>query len=745
MRKALATALAVAVIGALAPAAAAAPQGATTTSVAGRALPESVRALVAHRPTLTAAAQPSINRAAVVLGPGTLSLADPVNDVAPPYRDISNLSVRSTPSLTRFGADTAWRWFPQPDEAIVWWLDRDGDGNAERAVFSSILDGKRIAGLSTVAANPRWLCDGSTTPDANSVSIPTGCLGAIPNLRISAATYGPGSDAAVDTAPASGTVGPVGPAPGVPSPSGGVVMTTGGFFQMFFVGTAPSSPVIGDQFARLLRHIPRAFTIGPDGSNGYAIDGFGNVAPLGLGEDFGGSDPISGPAFGFDIARGIAVAPDGRRGWVLDGFGGIHHFSIGMNRVAPPLFRVAYWHGWDIARGIVVLPDGTGGWVLDGFGGLHFFSIGRARSAPRVLGAPYWSGWDIARSVSLLPDGSGGFVVDAYGGAHFFSIGKRRTAPPISLLHYAPGNPYLAGIAVLRDRPPLPDSAPPPGVALPGARTVEFGVDGKLYVAADDLAVVDVATEQVVDHIAVGNDPGGISISPDQTRLAVVSFGAGELVIVDLTNRTELKRITLPPYLSGTVAYGDDGTVFVGGVLGSMYRVDVDTGTVSEIPVYAGGPVVLDGSGDGTKVVTVGNVGVNTVVRVFSVATSTFTATKTYPGADGFEVGVDYAANRIVIGPKGAVFDGALNQLVAPLVVDTSMVTDVDLFGASWYSAVGQTVVVHPLQPAGPTTTLHLYGTVESGESFAPGNLAVSADLTTIAVVTSDGVELIHR
>ncbi len=131
----------------------------------------------------------------------------------------------------------------------------------------------------------------------------------------------------------------------------------------------------------------------------------------------GGAPAVTGPRFGFDIARALALRSDGVSGWVLDGYGALHPFGG-----APAMSGSPYWPGWDIARDVVLLSD-AGGYVLDGFGGLHPFG-----NAPKATHAAYWSGWDIARSVVLTSSGRGGYVLDGFGGLHPFAVGS--AAPP---------------------------------------------------------------------------------------------------------------------------------------------------------------------------------------------------------------------------------------------------------------------------------------------------------------------------
>ena len=726
------------------------------------AVPDSIRAVLAHPPDAPLRATSAPDRGAVVVsGAGTISVPDPPWDVADSAGDITNLSVTRTATSTRFGMTTAAPHHNTPSEEEVWWLDRDGNGTANRAIFATEhYSGQMIAGVATLGTNSQLLCAGSTTENPISVSVPSACLGTLPSLHVAAQLHTGeiNSRPQEDSAPDVGLAGPVTLGSATPTAVGGLVMKTSGFFSWFGVTKSRSAPAIWDYLVDSLPDFPRAFAIGPDGSNGYVVDGLGDIVPFGLGADFGGPQPIDAPTFPFDAARGIAVASDGRRGWVLDAFGALHHFSVGVRRSAPAVIDVPYWNGWDIARGVALLPDRSGGFVLDGFGGLHFFSIGTRRAAPRVIGGPYWNGWDIARGVALLPNGSGGYVVDAFGGMHPFSLGIAKTMPAIVGLPYRAGTNFVAGLSLVRNRVDLPVAAPPPVVVLPGARSSEFGVDGKLvYAVADDVAVIDVATESIVDHIAVGDSPGALAFSPDQTRLAVVNTGSADVSIVDVANRTEIKRIALPamgntPY----VAYANGGKVFVADMFGGhLYRVDVASGVVTEVVTEIGESgvpvaIVMRGSANGAKLAMAGLAsgtgGLAVKVRTFDVATSSFTATAIapFPFAQ-LDVDINHDGSRVVLGPVGPVYDGNLVPVMTSVGAAGRFLSTLDFWGTHWYQVSERAMYVTTLNGSAPPLTHHLFDLVFTNVIGGMGRISVSADLKTVAVITTTGVELVKN
>lgn len=142
--------------------------------------------------------------------------------------------------------------------------------------------------------------------------------------------------------------------------------------------------------------------------------------------------PAPAPAQGEPVwtNRRIALLPNSGDGYELDGWGGLHPIGSMPNATGG-----TYWKGWNIARDLALNPDGSGGYVMDGWGGLHAFAARGA--APPAVGPPfevYWPGWDIAGQV-IITDWTkqSGYIVDNYGGMHPF-----RGAPALTGGGYFP-------------------------------------------------------------------------------------------------------------------------------------------------------------------------------------------------------------------------------------------------------------------------------------------------------------------
>lgn len=72
---------------------------------------------------------------------------------------------------------------------------------------------------------------------------------------------------------------------------------------------------------------------------------------------------------------------------------------------------------------------------------------------------------------------------------------------------------------------------------------------GRLYVTIEEensLAVIDIATLELVDKFFVGSSPLGLAMSPDGSRLYVATSGASSLGVVDLETLALLSPIELP-------------------------------------------------------------------------------------------------------------------------------------------------------------------------------------------------------
>lgn len=184
----------------------------------------------------------------------------------------------------------------------------------------------------------------------------------------------------------------------------------------------------------------------------------------------------------------------------------------------------------------------------------------------------------------------------------------------------------VAVLAVGAATPLAPCSPPPrpPAGVLPVCGTLaEVVVDGTNHAFATNRArnqveVVNLTTGALEAPIPVGSRPHGLDLSPDGRTLYVADSGAEEISIVDLAQRREVRRITVPSLGSNdrpyAIAVGGAGRALVtttsagSGYGAHLLQVDLATGTVSPRLDFGTRPGVITGdahveaSGDRSRI-----------------------------------------------------------------------------------------------------------------------------------------------
>ena len=74
-----------------------------------------------------------------------------------------------------------------------------------------------------------------------------------------------------------------------------------------------------------------------------------------------------------------------------------------------------------------------------------------------------------------------------------------------------------------------------PAVAQPAAYVANLG--------SDTVSVVDIATQNVVATLPVGNDPDGVAATPDGSRVYVANFLSDNVSVIDTSNNTVIATI----------------------------------------------------------------------------------------------------------------------------------------------------------------------------------------------------------
>ncbi len=231
----------------------------------------------------------------------------------------------------------------------------------------------------------------------------------------------------------------------------------------------------------------------------------------------------------------------------------------------------------------------------------------------------------------------------------------------------------------------------PYGVAChPDGKTVYIGGTGVAF--AGIVFLIDVATQQLVDSVAVGDWARGLAVLPDGSAVYVANGNDDTVSVIDTGTFTVVDTIAVGGGPNGVVANPDSSTVYVSNLVGpSVSVIDVATGTVAHTVPVVSQPhgIVIDPDGD---FVYVGNQGADSV-SVIDTTTNTVVDTIIVGG-----IGTDFPT-ALAMHPDGGTLYVSLNMAspVTPLstvsVVDTATRTQTLQIGGFW-SALG--LSVHP-------------------------------------------------
>lgn len=317
----------------------------------------------------------------------------------------------------------------------------------------------------------------------------------------------------------------------------------------------------------------------------------------------------------------------------------------------------------------------------------------------------------------------------------------------------------LTGIAVARttDAVPVPCAPPPaPGriIAVCGAPLAEVVVrDGYAYatnVARNEVEVISLATGALQTPILVGSQPRGLDFSPDGETLYVANSGSGDLSVVDVASRREVRRLTVPratqppasvindrPF---SVAVASSGTIlltttFDGSGSTRMFSIHPATGVFRTRDDY-GSPserTRMRASGDRSKIGIVEGGNSSGPVWVYDAATDSFSAetrVSTFVG----DIALDRTGGSMVVAPGVYLLDGGL-ALRATISAPGRAVA-IDGNATVGYVADDSNVSVMDLGRGVVTRSIPL----DDGLAWA---MALTPDGRTLVVLTRNGVALV--
>jgi DNA-binding beta-propeller fold protein YncE len=115
----------------------------------------------------------------------------------------------------------------------------------------------------------------------------------------------------------------------------------------------------------------------------------------------------------------------------------------------------------------------------------------------------------------------------------------------------------------------------------------------------DRLMAIELATQNVLWEVEVGETPAGVYVTPDNRHILVGLTGDDYVAVVDAAKGKLVNRIVTGKGAHAFVGRGDDRHVFVSNrVEGSIATVDLSTMSVVDKIRVGGGPDCMDVSGD---------------------------------------------------------------------------------------------------------------------------------------------------
>ncbi|MFZ1583278.1 MAG: PKD-like domain-containing protein [Saprospiraceae bacterium] len=143
-------------------------------------------------------------------------------------------------------------------------------------------------------------------------------------------------------------------------------------------------------------------------------------------------------------------------------------------------------------------------------------------------------------------------------------------------------------------------------VPITSTITVTPFTAGMAYIpnyVSDNVSVINTATNAVVATIAVGNQPYGVSTSPDGSRVYVTNFGSDNVSVTNTATNTVMANIPVGYNSFGVSTSPDGSRVYVANP-GSNYLSVINTATNTVVATIAVGnfPIGVSTSPDGSRV-----------------------------------------------------------------------------------------------------------------------------------------------
>jgi YVTN family beta-propeller protein len=243
--------------------------------------------------------------------------------------------------------------------------------------------------------------------------------------------------------------------------------------------------------------------------------------------------------------------------------------------------------------------------------------------------------------------------------------------------------------------------------------------------SSNTVSVINTSTNAVVNTIAVGSGPQGVSVSPDGSRVYIANFSSNTVSVINTSTNTVVATIGVGSSPTGVVVSPDGSRVYAANRYSDNVSViNTSTNTVVATVGVAANPGGVSVSPDGSRLY-VTNRGSNSV-SVINTSTNTIVATI---GVGAYPLGISMSpdGSRLYITSRDAnsvsVINTSTNTVVATVAVGTqpvclSVSPDGRLVYATHYGSNTLSVI--------NTSTNTVVATIVVGD--APSGVSFSSD-----------------
>jgi len=269
--------------------------------------------------------------------------------------------------------------------------------------------------------------------------------------------------------------------------------------------------------------------------------------------------------------------------------------------------------------------------------------------------------------------------------------------------------------------------------------TATPAIAGYLYVpyGATSVAVINNITYQVLSTITVGQSPGGISVSPDGTRVYVANINDNTVSVINTSTNTITATINVGTRPLGISVSPDGSQLYVANFVdGTVSVINTTTNSVSATVTVGQSPSGVAVSADGSKVY-ITNAGSGTVSVINTVTNAVVAAIAVGSSPTGIALSPDGSRAYVANDNSGnlSVINTTNNAVIATIATGNEpwgVLVSHD--GSTVYVSnhVSNTVSVISTSSNAVTSTITV--------GLQPGGISISADDTRVYVANvADG------